>query len=168
MFSYACTFPIPFSEALCMRAKLCPLDLKLSQFKTVFICQWYFFSFASQMSVLRLQESPSFFLHIIHTWSSANSQKNSLPFSFLPLNTLHLQNFSRQVSPMVFVNPPCWRLSPVYLLWTLWAHHLSGRRSFWIRNNLLKREARHTKADVTEMLFQQDFPLNYFLCTGYW
>lgn len=144
-----------------MRAKLCPLDLKLSQFKTVFICQWYFFSFASQMSVLRLQESPSFFpshhTHLI----LCQLTKNTLPFSFLPLKTLHLQNFSRQVSPMVFVNLPCWRLSPVYLLWTLWAHHLSGRRSFWIRNNLLKREVRH-KGWCVRNVVSTGFPVELF------
>lgn len=99
-------FPSLSVEAACMRAKLCPLDLKLSQFETVFICQWYFFSFASQMSVLRLQESPSFFpshhTHLI----LCQLTESTLPFSFLPLNTLHLQNFSRQISPMVSVNPP--------------------------------------------------------------
>lgn len=99
-------FPSLSVGAVCMRAKLCPLDLKLPQFETLFICQWYFFSSASQMSVLRLQESPSFFpshhTHLI----LCQLTKSSLPFSFLLLNTLHLQNFSRQVSPMVSVNPP--------------------------------------------------------------
>lgn len=99
-------FPSLSVGAVCMRAKLCPLDLKLSQFETVFICRWYFFSFASQMSVLRLQESPSFFpshhTHLI----LCQLAESTLPFSFLPLNTLHLQNFSRQISPMVSVNPP--------------------------------------------------------------
>lgn len=159
----------PFSVgAVCMRAKLCPLDLKLTQFETVFICEWYFFSFASQMSVLRLQESPSFFpshhTHLI----LCQLAKSTLPFSFLPLNTLHLQNFSRQVKSHGLCKSPSWRLSSVYQLQTLWAHHLSGRRSFWIRNNLWNREVRHTKADGSEMLCQQDFLLNYFLCTGYW
>lgn len=99
-------FPSLSVGAVCMRAKLCPLDLKLSQFETVFICQWYFFSFASQMSVLRLQESPSFFTsHHTHL-ILCQVAKSTLPFSFLPLNTLHLQNFSRQISPMVCVNPP--------------------------------------------------------------
>lgn len=94
--------------------------------------------------------------------------KSILPFPLLPLNTSHLQNFSRQVSPMVPVNPP----PRGYLQFTNceFSEHTTCQEgeSFWIRSNLHSREVRHTKADVSDMLCQQDFPLNYFLSTGYW
>lgn len=162
--------PFPFLSvgAVCMRAKLCPLDLKLSQFETVFMCQWYFFSFASQMSVLRLQESPSFFPSHHTLLILCQLAKSTLPFSFLPFKYTASSKFLKANKSHGLCKSPSWRLSPVYQLRTLWAHHRSGRRSFWIRSNLQNTEVRHTKADLSEMLCQQDFPLNYFLCTGYW
>lgn len=165
-YSYMRTpFPCFSVRAVHMRVKLCPLDLKLPQFETVFICQWYFFASASQMSVLRMQACPFFPSHHTHL-ILCQLAKSTLPFPFLPLNTLHVRNFQGKVSPMVSVNSP----SEGYLQftdWTLWAHHLSGRRSFWIRSNLQNREVRNTKANVSVMLCQQDFPLNCYLCTGY-
>lgn len=126
----------------------------------LFFCQPDVCSQAARISFL--------FSFTSHTLDPLPARRKHSTLFFLAVKYIASSKFLKANKSHGLCKSPSWRLSLVYQLWTRWAHHLSGRRSFWIRNKLRNREVRHTKGDVSEMSCQQDFPLNYFLCTGCW